>query len=102
MRTSSSLIKTRKKQTSNTTKTKNTKKKNKSKSVSRNDNIEDVYVDDADMDIDGDVDIQNIISLEDEVKDTKKVQQYKDYLKKIRDHSANVKTKNSSRIQPTN
>lgn len=96
MRTSSSLIKTRKKQTSNTkikTKTKNTKKKNKSKSksVSRNDDMEDVYVDDMDMDIDGDVDIQNIISLEDEVKDTKKVQQYKDYLKKLRDHSANVK-----------
>ena len=93
MRTTSSLIKTIKKQTSSTTKTKNTKKKNKSKSKSksRNDNIEDVYIDDADMDIDGDVDIQNIISLEDEVKDTKKVQQYKDYLKKIRDHSANVK-----------
>ncbi len=86
MRTTSSVIKTRKKKTSSTTK--NTKKisKSKSKSKSRNDDIDNV-----DVDLDVDVDLQNIISLEDEVKDTKKVHQYKDYLKKIRDHSANVK-----------
>jgi hypothetical protein len=86
MRIPSSLIKTRKKQNSNSKKIKKS-----SKSRSRNDNIEDVYVDDVDIDMDGDVDVENIISLEDEVKDTKKVQQYKEYLKKLRDHVINEK-----------